>query len=110
MLTNSIVSGNTAPVGGPDIWNNAASLTREGANIIRLVTSVGGYADSGPPAITADPLLSSLGNYGGPTKTMPPVPGSPALDAGSNAGASGLTIDQRGNPRLASTRRRPWTG
>lgn len=30
---------------------------------------------------TGDPLLAPLGDYGGPTLTMPPLPGSPAIDA-----------------------------
>jgi hypothetical protein len=34
-----------------------------------------------------------LGNYGGLTQTMPPLPGSPAIDAG---GPTTLTNDQRG--------------
>ena len=31
------------------------------------------------------PVLAPLGNYGGPTQTMALLPGSPAIDAGSNA-------------------------
>jgi len=54
----------------------------------------------------ADPKLAPLGNYGGPTMTMPPMLGSPAIDAGSNAlafDADGdpLTTDQRGLPRIS---------
>ena len=30
-----------------------------------------------------NPLLAPLGNYGGPTQTMALLPGSPAIDAGS---------------------------
>ena len=37
--------------------------------------------------ITADPLLGPSGNYGGPTQTMPLLPGSPAIDAGTATGA-----------------------
>ena len=44
--------------------------------------------------------LAPLGNYGGPTQTMVPLPGSPAICAGTaaNAAAAGLTTDQRGFP------------
>jgi hypothetical protein len=52
--------------------------------------------------------LGPLGNYGGPTPTIPLLPGSPAIDAGSNALAanangSPLTTDQRGEPRTVNS-------
>ena len=50
----------------------------------------------------ADPGLAPLGNYGGPTETMALLPGSPAIDAGTN-GISGFNIpntDQRGLPAV----------
>ena len=44
-----------------------------------------------------DPQLAALGNYGGPTLTMAPNPGSPVINA---ATAQGLTTtDQRGFTR-----------
>jgi hypothetical protein len=48
---------------------------------------------------TGDPQLAALGNYGGPTQTMPPLPGSPAKDK-TNLGILTLSMDQRGFPRL----------
>lgn len=44
-----------------------------------------------------DPMLTPLGAYGGPTLTMAPRPGSPAIDA-ANPAYSPAT-DQRGVPR-----------
>jgi hypothetical protein len=44
--------------------------------------------------IGVDPLLAALANNGGPTRTHALLPGSPAIDAGSNP--QGLTFDQRG--------------
>jgi hypothetical protein len=44
--------------------------------------------------IGVDPLLAALANNGGPTRTQALLPGSPAIDAGSNP--QGLTFDQRG--------------
>ena len=55
--------------------------------------------------VGVNPLLASPGNYGGPTQTMPLLPGSPAIDAGDTALAvdaqgNRLTTDQRGMPRV----------
>jgi len=33
-----------------------------------------------------DPKLGQLGNYGGPTQTIPLLSGSPAIDAGNPSG------------------------
>ena len=43
--------------------------------------------------------LAPLGNYGGPTPTMLPLPGSTAICRGLAANVpAGVTIDQRGYP------------
>lgn len=47
-----------------------------------------------------DPLLDALGSNGGPTKTMRPKTGSPAINAGSNT--AGLSLDQRGATRVVA--------
>lgn len=47
-----------------------------------------------------DPLLFPLGDYGGPTQTMPPKYTSPVLDKGANP--ANLQFDQRGQPRVAN--------
>lgn len=77
-LLNSIVAGNTAPasenLGGP--------IVEQGVNFT-----------------SGDPLLAALGSYGGPTQTMPPLPGSPAIDAAGTVNPGGT--DQRGFPRFA---------
>ncbi|MCY2991124.1 MAG: FG-GAP-like repeat-containing protein [Planctomycetota bacterium] len=44
-----------------------------------------------------DPKLGSLQDNGGPTQTRAPLVGSPAIDAGDDAGVA--TADQRGFPR-----------
>ena len=77
---NSIVSGNTAPVG---------------ADTNDL------YIDNGGNLIGGSGIaLAPLANHGGPTPTMPALPGSPALCAGTAANLSGLKTDQRGLSRL----------
>ena len=77
MLTNTIVAGNTA------VTNS---------NVLGNITGSGGNLTSG------NPMLSTLGNYGGPTLTMVPLTGSPAIDAGNDAAAASFPYDQRGAP------------
>ena len=48
-----------------------------------------------PGTLTSDPMLAPLANNGGATLTHALLPGSPAVDAGSNV--AGLTRDQRGS-------------
>jgi CSLREA domain-containing protein len=47
----------------------------------------------------ADPLLAPLADNGGPTQTMRPQPGSPAIDQAPASGAGCPQIDQRGVTR-----------
>jgi hypothetical protein len=90
-LYNSIVAGNSAVgtlYGYADVSGSA------------YVDNGGNLADqssSGTSPIT--PGLAVLGNYGGPTQTMVPLPGSPAMCAGLAGNiAAGVTTDQRGYP------------
>ena len=79
-------------------------------NLIGDGTSMTGLTEAngnriGSELFLLNPQLAALAAYGGPTKTMPPLPGSPAIDAGGNALALGpdgqpLTTDQRGLPRI----------
>ncbi len=76
-------------------------------NLIGDGTGVSGISNGvsgnivGTAAAPIDPLLAPLGNYGGPTLSMPPLPGSPAIGAG--AGGAGIpATDQRGKPRSGS--------
>lgn len=52
--------------------------------------------------IGVDPLLGALAANGGPTQTRALLPGSPAIDAGTNAGCP--ATDQRGVPRPQGAR------
>ena len=55
-----------------------------------------GYA-SGTNIITTNPVLGTLGNYGGFTQTIPLLAGSSAIDAGNDAFCP--VTDQRGITR-----------
>ena len=81
-LENAIVAGNTRSNVEDNI--DVPAMTTNGVNLI-----------------STDPRLAPLGHYGGPTQTMPPLPGSPAIDA---AGSTSLTTDQRGFARIIGSK------
>jgi predicted outer membrane repeat protein len=114
-LTNVTFSGNSAQYGGgvfnynntwlfirnTIFWGNTA--TKDGAQIIiaQGYTSIsnsviqGGFA--GTNIITDDPLLGTLGNYGGSTQVYPLLAGSSAINTGDDAVCP--ATDQRGLSR-----------
>jgi hypothetical protein len=102
-LANTIVAGNTV-IGtgavGPEIEGTVSS---EGHNLIGNTDGSGGWVSSDLVGTIAKPLnadLTVLGNYGGPTQTVLPETGSPAIGAGSvRLIPPGITTDQRGQPR-----------
>ena len=92
-IYNSIVAGNSAIGGsGADIFS-FSSIAFTGANLVEDFS--GNFSGNFP--INADPRLEPLGNYSGPTPTMPPLPGSPAIDGCTNG--TTFATDQRGYPR-----------
>ncbi|HEV3309083.1 MAG TPA: choice-of-anchor Q domain-containing protein, partial [Chloroflexota bacterium] len=100
-LDNTIVAGNMG--GFQDIIGSGYS----GSNNLIGTGSAGGLVNGvdGNVRGVTNPVLAPLGNYGGPTQTMAELPGSPAIDAGSNAFIpTGVTTDQRGTgyPRIVS--------
>ncbi len=114
-LANSIVAGNhlvgdawlpyiDVAVSGSGYWTG--TFESKGNNLI-------GTAEGGATWLSSDltgtlesplnPLLGPLTYNGGPMKTMMPLPGSPALDHGSNALIpAGVTSDQRGYKRIVN--------
>ncbi len=95
-IGDSIVAGNTAAT-GPDVSGGIS--TDQGYNLIGNDAGGSGFTGPHDQACTTDspidPLLAPLGDYGGPTPTMPLLPGSPAIGTGA---ALGQTADQRGLP------------
>ena len=101
-IQDSILAADSAP-DGPEFWGTVKSL---GNNLVSKTDGSAGWIGSDLTGSSAQPLdarLAQLGNFGGPTQTMPLLPatdgmaGSPAI--GKGAPASGVTTDQRGLPR-----------
>jgi hypothetical protein len=93
-LLNTIVAGNVSGSGAIDVSGPVDSL---GHNLVGVIDGSTGWVDSdltGTAGAPLDPMLGPLGDYGGPTPTVPPLAGSPALDAGDPALLG--TPDQRG--------------
>lgn len=121
LILNVTFSGNTAsgPGAGGNIFQDTASLAIKNSIVANsdadgncavnegFLTSQGNNLDSGSTCgfnasgdrSNTDPLLGPLQNNGGFTSTHALLPGSPAIDAGNNAGCP--TADQRGLPRPA---------
>ena len=80
------VSGTLDPAGDHNLIGDGTGLTgiENGANGNQIGTA----------AAPIDPLLGPLADNGGPTQTFALLPGSPAIDAGSNPAS--LATDQRG--------------
>ncbi|NIP92332.1 MAG: hypothetical protein GWO24_02195 [Akkermansiaceae bacterium] len=57
-----------------------------------------GVSFTGTNLTSGDPVLSPLAYFGGPTRTMHPLAGSPAIDAGDTNDPGGN--DQRGFSRF----------
>ena len=94
-LKNTIVANNSAAL-QILVFGSGTTVTSLGNNLI-------GDNSLSPAAgdlVNTNPLLSSLGNYGGPTQTIALLPGSPAINAGSNTGTP--TSDQRGIARVGN--------
>jgi hypothetical protein len=104
-LINVLVASNSAPT-APDIMGKVTAgtsfnnLIGDGSGSTGLSDGVNGN-QVGSSAQPIDPLLGALTDNGGPTRTQSLLPGSPAIDAGTDS--VGLTSDQRGFPRPART-------
>jgi hypothetical protein len=126
-LSNSTISGNTASFNGGGILNaygtanvtstiiaanngnkdigGPTAFTSGGNNLIGNGAGAGGFSNGvkndlvGTAAAPLNPQLGSLANNGGPTQTQALLPGSPALNSGSNP--DNLITDQRGLPRTS---------
>jgi hypothetical protein len=100
---NTLIAGNTATRFGPDVFG---LLNSQGNNLIGNTADATIYGNTSGNLLNVNPLLAPLSNYGGATQTHALLPGSPAIDAGTNCVLSNncasnnlgfnLTTDQRG--------------
>jgi hypothetical protein len=106
-LDNTIVALNTRlSIGGTtpdDISQSGGVVSSASANNLIGTGGSGGLIGNADNQVgVAEPGLGTLGYYGGPTQTIPLLPGSPAIASGSTALAvdptTGQTLeyDQRG--------------
>ena len=117
-MSSSTLSGNLASVNGGGIYNNgnggnasleigstilkdstianvSGSVSSDGYNLAS--DAGGGFLTRTADQINTDPMLGPLQDNGGPTFTHALLPGSPAIDKGSNLSSS--PTDQRGFAR-----------
>jgi hypothetical protein len=111
--TNVTISANSAtgsggglfntPYGSTTLLNTIVAGSPSGGNCAGAINDGGGNLQSGPESAcgssvpVGDPALGPLQSNGGPTPTMALLPGSAAIDAGTNAGCP--ATDQRGATR-----------
>ncbi|GAA5149458.1 hypothetical protein GCM10023213_47190 [Prosthecobacter algae] len=111
-LDGCIIAGNSPAGTSPEVTViGSGTLTSLGNNLIGQADGGGvTWQDTDLTGTTAeplDPMLAPLGDYGGATQTLPPLPGSPARDPENGATTAPLfplNVDQRGQPRLQGAR------
>lgn len=99
-LNNTIVAGNLGK-GVPHDIVNQGTIASTGVNLIGTNDTVEAEFPFdgilvGNNAAPVNPLLAPLAHYGGPTRTMRPLVGSPAIEGSLS---TSLLTDQRGNSR-----------
>lgn len=105
-ISNSLIAGN-ARVDGGNLGFAAGGAIIAGASHNNIIgpSPDSGLTDgvNGNQLDVTDPLVGPLGNYGGTTRTVPLLPGSPAINAGTTAGGDIPNVDQRGISRVGTT-------
>jgi predicted outer membrane repeat protein len=104
-LFNTIVAGNfQGPTSNTTASDVYGSLDATSAFNLIGTGGAGGLTggSNGNQVGVANPGLGALANNGGPTQTIALLPGSPAIDHGSNTYVASGVADQRGLPRIAN--------
>ncbi|MGD1908893.1 MAG: beta strand repeat-containing protein [Leptolyngbyaceae cyanobacterium] len=108
-LNNSIISGNNSfpsPSTATDVQVSGTITSNNNLFGADGVAGVIGFTLAASDIInplTLAATLSPLTDNGGPTQTHALLPNSPAIDAGNDTLAGGLTTDQRGASRFNGT-------
>lgn len=101
--TQTIVGGSILVGNGDDdvdfVQAGFNSFISDGHNLIGGGNAAGDFNQTGDETGVDNPRLAPLADFGGPTRTRPPLPGSPAIEAGLS-GANTPATDQRGEPRV----------
>ena len=109
-IRNNIIAGNSSPT-GPDI---SGTVNSQDYNLLGSTSGATFTGTTTHNIINPNANLGTLANNGGPTQTMLPLPGSPAINAGDPANlppdtfdldgdsdtAEALPVDQRGFARV----------
>ena len=98
-IKNSIISGNTGPLGNINNSGNITNLSVESSLFGDPLSEIGGNSTGAYYDPLNDPKLGPLQGNGGPTLTHNPLPiaSSQIIDTGNNAFAAAFLTDQRGN-------------
>lgn len=87
ILDSSIIANNDNVADGKprDVWIQNQDGDGVVARGVNLIKELGAEVKSGPKPIIGDAMLYPLGDYGGSFPTMPPMPGSKAIDAATSS-------------------------
>ncbi len=98
ILDNSILSGNTDPIGGPDCFGEISSS--RGHNLIQNITgcTLSGVTTGNLTGVS--PNLAALADNGGDTQTHALQEGSPAINAAENVSCEGTDQRNVARPQL----------
>ncbi|HNB34711.1 MAG TPA: choice-of-anchor Q domain-containing protein, partial [Anaerolineales bacterium] len=77
---NTILANSTT---GSDCYNENGVVSTNTNNLVENNSALPNHC--GAPGLNSDPMLESLANNGSSTKTMALLPGSPAINAGSDS-------------------------
>lgn len=106
-MSNSLVASNTqvnSAAGNLCHFNGGQIIASASHNNILGVGNNPGlvHGVNGNQIGVSNPLVGPLGHYGGATRTLPLLPGSPALNAGTSTGGDIPSVDQRGINRVGT--------
>jgi hypothetical protein len=97
LFIQSIVANNTS-FAHSDV--SAENIIGDSYNLIEDAFGSSGFG--GTDILGQDPQLGSLQSLGGPTRVLPLLAGSPAIDRIPTSSTPPSNVDQRGSPRTAS--------